>query len=315
MTVAELAGGRHPYELPDGTWLTDAQILSEVSTRPVPLTRIRDDRVLRLVRGLLTRNPEHRWGAPQVMAWLEGGAPVVRDEADAPVAVTTRPAGRPAAGGARRAGTAPTAASSAAAPSGTGARTTPTPVAAAARRVSPFPFAGTAYTDPAALARAMAASWTRAAEVVVGRDFGELVAWTEEHFPEQSLEAVLRGQARRQQSVDRTVAEIVAQLDPTGRPVFMGVPVDRAGLRALVGDLDDAAEDVVDKLFRSRALLAYAALDGHGDLALVEAQWQDFCTQAEKWFTTVKQAGSMTPGARAAILLAALDEVDARKAS
>lgn len=270
MMVAELAAGRHPYQRPDGAWLSDAQILSEVSSRPVPLDRVSDDRLLLLLRGLLTRDPDRRWAGRQVREWLAGRSPEVHID----------PEHRP--------------------------------VVTGARRVAPFPFAGRAFTDPAALAQAMAGDWNRAAQVVVGRDFGELVAWTEDHFPDRSLEAIVKGQARRQQGVDRTVAEILVQLDPTGPPQFMGVPVDHRSLRALPGHLDDRTEDVLEKLYRSRALLAYSRLEGHADLALVEAQWQDFCGQADTWFTTVREAGSMTPGARAAILVAAIDEVAAR---
>ncbi len=268
MTVAELAVGRHPYQRPDGVWFSDAQILSEVSSRPVPLDGVTDERLRLLLRGLLTRDPDARWKGREVREWLAGRSPVVRDEDRTTVVV---PAG--------------------------------------GKRVPPFPFAGTTYTEPAALAAALAADWRRAAEVVVGRDFAELVAWVDEHFPARSLQSVLRGQAQRQLGVDRTVAEIIVRLDPEAEPVFMGVPVDRRSLVKVLGALDDRTEDVVDKLFRSRALLAYASLAGHEDLALLEGQWQDFCAQATAWFAAVPEAGSMTPGARCAILLAALGEL------
>lgn len=271
MTVAELAVGRHPYQRPDGVWFSDAQILSEVSSRPVPLDGVTDERLRLLLRGLLTRDPDARWGAPQVGEWLAGRAPAVRYEG--PAAVVAGPG---------------------------------------AKRVPPFAFAGTAYTDPAALAAAMAADWRGAAEVVVGRDFAELAAWVEEHFPARSLQSVLRGQAQRQLGVDRTVAEIIVRLDPEGQPVFMGVPVDRRSLATVLGALDQQTENVIEKLFRSRSLLAYAALAGHEDLALVEGQWQDFCDQATSWFRSVPEAGEVTPGARCAILLAALGELSHR---
>ena len=272
MTIAALAAGRHPYLRPDGVWLSDAQILSEVSTRPVPLEGISDQRLLLLLRGLLTRNPDDRWGAVEVREWLVGGSPAVVDV------------------------------------EATG------PGAARVRRVAPFPFAGRAFTDPVALAHALAANWQRAAEVVVGRDFDELVAWVDEYFPDRSLDVIVRARARRQQTVDRTVAEIIVQLDPEAEPVFMGVAVDLPSLAALPAHLDDQVEEVVEKLFHSRSLLAYAAVEGHDQLALVEAQWQDLCAQADRWFAAVPEAGGMNAGTRAVILLAAIDEVAAAQA-
>jgi serine/threonine protein kinase len=89
MTIAELAAGHHPFESKEGFWLGDAQIISEVSSRPVPLTDIDDPRLVELLRGLLTRDPSTRWRAPQVREWLAGGMPAVDAVVPAPVSRTT----------------------------------------------------------------------------------------------------------------------------------------------------------------------------------------------------------------------------------
>jgi len=71
MVIAELAGGRHPFELPDGT-MADPRQIRGLLTRPVDLSALADPRALLLCRGLLTRDRIQRWGADQVTDWLAG---------------------------------------------------------------------------------------------------------------------------------------------------------------------------------------------------------------------------------------------------
>jgi Protein kinase domain len=76
MTVAELAGGRHPF----GSW-TDAVILKQfANSRPVDLSAVTDLRLNQLCRGLLRREDADRWGAEQVDAWVHGTPPDVPDD-------------------------------------------------------------------------------------------------------------------------------------------------------------------------------------------------------------------------------------------
>ncbi|MEV7418593.1 protein kinase [Streptomyces sp. NPDC089919] len=72
MVVAELAGGRHPID-----FRGDEEVLAEIATHDPDLRHVGDERVALLCRGLLTRAPEHRWGAEQVGQWLAGGSPPV----------------------------------------------------------------------------------------------------------------------------------------------------------------------------------------------------------------------------------------------
>jgi Protein kinase domain len=268
ITLAELLVGRHPYQRADGAWLSDHQVRSEVSSRDVPLEGIEDARLLMLLRGLLTRDPDKRWGVDQVWEWLGGGSPEVAE-----------------------------------------GRVAPSPRAS----VYPFPFGSKGYVDPAELAAALAADWSRAAEVVVGRDLAELTSWADRSYPESDLKAVAATQARS--GVDRTVAEIIVRLDPFGQPVFMGTPVDLDALCSLAMPASVAEDETgarakwIEKLWSSRALLSFATLDGHGELALVESIWQDWCKQADKWFKDVGEAGAMDAPRRAMILQAAASEV------
>jgi serine/threonine protein kinase len=88
MIVAELAGGRHPFQLPDGSMMSDQQIRAALAQRAVDLSAVSDDRVRLLCQGLLTRDRRHRWDYQQVTEWLAGRSPSV--VADVPAAAPSR---------------------------------------------------------------------------------------------------------------------------------------------------------------------------------------------------------------------------------
>ena len=83
MIVAELAGGRHPFELADGVMMNNQQIRSALAQRAVDLSAVADDRIRLLCQGLLTRDRTHRWGYGQVTEWLAGRSPQVVAERSA----------------------------------------------------------------------------------------------------------------------------------------------------------------------------------------------------------------------------------------
>ncbi|NYV77695.1 protein kinase, partial [Streptomyces sp. UH6] len=70
MVVAELHLGRPILDERE-----DEAVLQAVATRDPEVDRIEDRRIRLLCAGLLTRNPEHRWGADEVEEWLDGGSP------------------------------------------------------------------------------------------------------------------------------------------------------------------------------------------------------------------------------------------------
>jgi hypothetical protein len=93
VSLVELATGEHPFCLPDGRWLEDAQIGSLLATRPIDVGGVTDERWRLLLRGLLTRDPTLRWKAAEVREWLAGKSPEVRDQipAEATAGVRRRP--------------------------------------------------------------------------------------------------------------------------------------------------------------------------------------------------------------------------------
>jgi hypothetical protein len=74
MTLLKLCTGTQPYESLEAR---PQLIQKQVATREVDLSEVADPRLLLLLRGLLTRDPEDRWGAEQIGRWLAGESPPV----------------------------------------------------------------------------------------------------------------------------------------------------------------------------------------------------------------------------------------------
>lgn len=77
--------GRGYFQRDDGSWIDDRTIERELNIRDVSLTALDDvalrtehrDRWKLLLAGLLTRDPQVRWGMAQVAQWYEGASPAV----------------------------------------------------------------------------------------------------------------------------------------------------------------------------------------------------------------------------------------------
>jgi hypothetical protein len=72
-----LITGRNPFQRSDGSWQNDVMIVRELTVHDIDLSAVRDERWRLLLRGLLTRAPESRWGADKVDRWLRGEQPTV----------------------------------------------------------------------------------------------------------------------------------------------------------------------------------------------------------------------------------------------
>ncbi|GAA3199742.1 serine/threonine-protein kinase [Actinocorallia longicatena] len=88
MIARELATGRRPFE-----GMSETVVVDHLATRPISNDDITDPRLRMLCRGLLTRDPRHRWAHPQVSAWLRGESPPVHLDPPEPARpAPTRPA-------------------------------------------------------------------------------------------------------------------------------------------------------------------------------------------------------------------------------
>ncbi len=71
----EMLTGTHPF-----AGLSEAVISAQLATRPIDTEVVTDPHWRLLCRGLLVRDPRHRWAADEVAAWLDGAEPEVHDE-------------------------------------------------------------------------------------------------------------------------------------------------------------------------------------------------------------------------------------------
>lgn len=85
MMARELLLGQRPFED-----MVKPAIDAAVMLRGIDLDGVTDPRLRMLCAGLLTRDPEDRWGASQVASWLAGGSPQVSYTAPPAVSQRTR---------------------------------------------------------------------------------------------------------------------------------------------------------------------------------------------------------------------------------
>ncbi|EHB48666.1 serine/threonine protein kinase [Mycolicibacterium rhodesiae JS60] len=78
MTICEVLTGQHPFKDRRGHTLRDENMIRHAITMGViDMSMITDSRWNLLCRGLLAHNPDDRWCATQVRAWLAGDSPAV----------------------------------------------------------------------------------------------------------------------------------------------------------------------------------------------------------------------------------------------
>ena len=147
MVMYTVLVGRGYYQLSDDHWLDQRAIERDLISHDVSLTAldqvsmpdVRRGRWRMLLAGLLTRDPDRRWGTKDVESWLTGGSPPLFRQIetdDENEASQSNP------------------------------------------RVEPFPFAGVGeFSSPAALGEAMAAQPRDAARMISGKGTDKLVAW------------------------------------------------------------------------------------------------------------------------------------------
>ena len=81
MVLLEAATGHHPF-----TGLSDAVILHHLATRNIDLQNVAEPGTRKLLKGLLLRDPQKRWGSSEVSRWLQGDVSLA-EPADVAVAL------------------------------------------------------------------------------------------------------------------------------------------------------------------------------------------------------------------------------------
>lgn len=280
MTIAELAVGRHPYQLEDGRFLQEGTIQSALATKPVPLEHIEDPHLLLLLRGLLTKDPDQRWSASQVRAWLVGDEPELGTEWTSP--------GRPS-----------------------------RPDVAILRFMGkefsdPTMLARAIKEDWRGAGKRLAGrdldrlvDWID--DVAAELSIRGLVS---------TYQDARRGAGDPTiGNLNLLMAKIVTRLDPDGDATFMGEPVDLKSLSGWAARFGKGTagqlKDVVDQLFQTAALHEYRRMPAHSRLEDVQNHWEDLISQSDRYFTQVPQAGGITPETRAVCLRLAVARVAA----
>ena len=237
--VAEIAQGRNPFQQENGEWLADRVIMDWISSRPVDLSGIEDERLANLCHGLTLRDDRHghRWGAEEVMAWLEGENPDVAAEAE--VSTPSRSAA------------------------------SPFPFKdPASGRTRPF-------TDPAELASALAQDWDAACELLSGSASSRAEQRALRNFLRSLDLAGAEQVLAEQDDVEERLVRLLVELDPQIPPTFRGYSVDRDGLLALARSDGEATKGALATIFSERILLNYARSAGHESLAELDAAWHE----------------------------------------
>ena len=75
--LLELLTGLNPFQRPDRSWQDDRMITAFLISRDVDVSEVTDEHWRLLLRGLLTRAPDKRWGPQQTAMWRAGGKPPV----------------------------------------------------------------------------------------------------------------------------------------------------------------------------------------------------------------------------------------------
>ena len=280
--VAELAQGRNPFQLENGEWLSDRVIMDWISSRPIDLSGIEDERIASLCRGLTLRDDRrgHRWGAEEVLAWLDGENPAVAQEAEA------------------------------------------SPARKSAASPFPFkdPASGVArpFTDPVELAGALALDWEAACDLLSG----SAAHRAEQRALRNFLRSLSLGEAEQilaeQDDVEERLVRLLVELDPSIAPTFRGYSVDRDGLLALARAEGEAPREALAAIFSERILLDYSRAGVYADLAQLDAAWHEEHAAFEQTIEAARSRGeavladqreraAASETARSQILIALLD--------
>jgi serine/threonine protein kinase len=251
MIARELLIGQRPFDD-----MVEPAIDAAVMLRGIDLSGIDDPQLRRLCGGLLTRDPEARWGWTEVEEWLDGGVPPVVD----------MPLPRP----------------SPSSPPDNGNRRA-------------LPFLKQRYTDRREFVRALAtaAAWRAASRdyfTAMGPPEHPSVGWRrlrnwltqfDETDEDESLQHLVD-----QELVDETAGpdakliRLVRWLDPDSTPMCHGRLVDPANLAAAADDargaqtLEDERLLLIDALWNQRLLPELALLPSGSGLDEVDQAWR-----------------------------------------
>jgi hypothetical protein len=257
MTV-EMLTGRNPNSGVGGEPLDEDDLRENITARGVDLTGITEPRWLALCRGLLHRAPEHRWGADEVAAWLDGDDPDVAADHGRVDLGFRAPASIP-------------------------------PFELAGRRCANPTEVGVAMADDTTIAEALFRNRDRRLD---------LSDWLRDHFPEAKVPTdLMRTDATTDAEAALRVARFISYVASDMPPRFGGRPTDAQGIanicrQAIAGDVGarrfvDHLDQTLLRTFAEHRCRVHPDCNGGGcavldraadQLSIVEAEFFDRVT-------------------------------------
>ena len=248
MVMYTVLVGRGYFQIDVDRWANQRAIEADLISRDISLSEIgslkmpavRRERWKLLLAGLLTRDPDKRWGAKQVESWLTGGNPEVFRNLQ-----TT---------GSSRDDRA----------------------SAGAPPIEPFALAGVGeFSSPQQLAEAMAARPQDAARMLSGKGTDRLLAWLRDDARTGDDYSELR---QHNWDPDAKLAYFVARMAPGAALTFRSQPIGTpADLRRLV---QNGQTEVIDILFEADIIGSLANTGARSTYRMIEANWQDLVSRA-----------------------------------
>ncbi|MFE3193810.1 serine/threonine protein kinase [Nocardia sp. NPDC059240] len=288
MVMLRVLMGHGYFEDDQGTQLPNSVVDAELNTRDISLTAVEAlpmpsflrGRWTLLLSGLLTRDPQLRWGFDEVEAWLAGQSPAVR-RGDPTPALTPE---------------------STAASESTAGRRASTPFA--------LPGVGT-FHDSAELGVAMSTHPEAAARALTGRGRAALLNWLTDDVRTGNSYSELKSYGDGW-GPEELATYFTAKLAPSAALTYRGYPVGSvADLRSLV--TTDGAGDTIGVLYE-RQLLGSLVGEDRPNYTIIDADWHDIVLHADDlgqrhgFNITFGHQPQRTHVLRYALLLAAGDE-------
>ncbi|GAA2851026.1 hypothetical protein Acy02nite_34440 [Actinoplanes cyaneus] len=237
MVLYELLVGRSPFQRLDGTWMDDRFITTQLISREIDVSAVTDDHWRLLLRGLLTRAPDKRWGPQETAMWRAGGKPAVADPEPAQSATTTGPASNA------------------------------TYVFAGVGYNDPVELAAALRRDWNEGLRVLAGRKLKTPQYLALKD------WLAKHQRAEAVQALDYGVDERP---ERGLMQVAMALDPNVVPEFNGYHLDDAHLRDLLRDAvagQPAARQVVDQIFADGILTICDGTPGCSGYAMLDDRW------------------------------------------
>jgi serine/threonine protein kinase len=261
--VVEMSTGQHPFRADDGTVFSHFEIRRALVSNSVDVSGIENPRIRELASGLLVRDPDHRWAAAEVDAWLNGESPgVASDDGPGIVLETASAAPREL------------------------------------RSTVPFYFPPNGrtekeepFTDPLALAKALAMNWDMASAIVARessfrqrhQDLRDFIDHSNLSEADKAL-SLKQLEHDEQQSVHRRLFRLLRIFGPSLPPTYRGKPLARPELaeiarRASQGRTED--QDIIRTLFVDAPMKLIGDHESVADLTELEHQWQQLVKDVE----------------------------------